>query len=288
MQTQAEARPTLADAQRFSDPPTPRAEQRRANVAAPPAGVNPAARRRAERLAAASHRRPLWSALTTTYYHLGRLASQTARYLPLRIEVVRPELVRRQGPFILAVTHLSHLEPCIVSMVVERKIDWIARLEFYRWFVFRAKLALLDAIPVNRFGVPVSAIRTALERLRCGRIVGIFPEGGVTAGRDFVCRGGPMKRGACLLSIRSGVPIIPCVVLGTHELNAVGPWIPFKTIPFRRTPLWMAFGEPIEPPRGEMKSRDARTQQAAALQQAFAGLYAELRERFEIPEESVP
>ena len=47
----------------------------------------------------------------------------------------------------------------------------------------------------------------------------LFPEGGVVKGPATVCRGGPIKKGACVIAQRAGVPIIPCVVLGTHRLN---------------------------------------------------------------------
>src|SRR5687768_15431933 len=93
--------------------------------------------------------------------------------LSIKGEVIRPHLAERAGGYVLAVTHLSHLEPFVLTILVRRKIDWMARVEFYRWRPFAWMLRAMDAFPVNRFGVPVRAIRTAIERARAGRIVGI-------------------------------------------------------------------------------------------------------------------
>ena len=68
-----------------------------------------------------------------------------------------PGTLKREGGYILAPTHISHLEPFILSVIVKRKIDWMARVEFFRWRLFRWCLYRFDAFPVNRFGVPVSA-----------------------------------------------------------------------------------------------------------------------------------
>lgn len=212
-------------------------------------------------------------------YVVGNFFSKWIYALSIRGIVLRRELPERPGGYLLAPTHISHLEPFILSALVRRKIDWMARIEFYRWRIFRWFLYRFDAFPVNRFGVPVSAVRTAIARAKQGRVVGIFPEGGVAMGADSVCRGGPMKRGVCLVSMRANVPIIPCVILGTHELNKFDPWVPF-----RRATLWIAFGEPIHPP--DLATHKAgREQLARQLGDAYCALYRELCQRYDIPEE---
>ena len=219
-------------------------------------------------------------------YAVSRFLGRWIYALSIKGEILRPELPERPGGYVLAVTHLSHLEPFVVATLVRRKVDWMARVEFYRYRVFAKMLYMVDAFPVNRFGVPVSAIRTAIARARAGRVVGIFPEGGVATGKESACRGGPIKQGVCLVAIRAGVPIVPCVVLGTHTLNEIGPWLPF-----RRARLWIAFGEPIEPPASVQDPRDrkaARRAMSRRLGDAFCSLYNELRERYNIPDTSIP
>jgi 1-acyl-sn-glycerol-3-phosphate acyltransferase len=91
-----------------------------------------------------------------------------------------------------------------------------------------------------------------------------------------------------VISRRAGVPIIPVVFLGGHVLMKVAPWFPFRTIPFRRTPLYIAYGRPIEPVTDETCPRRARHRQAEALRAEFRRLYADLRERFDIDDAWVP
>jgi len=200
----------------------------------------------------------------------------------MNVHTVRPEAAEREGGYVLAATHLSHLEPICLGVLLRRKVDFMARIEFFRWRLAAAYLWLCDAFPVNRFGRPVEAIRTAIARARAGRVVGIFPEGGVAVGAASVCRGGPIKMGACVVARRAGVPIIPCVVIGTHTLNRPLPWIPY-----RRGNLWIIFGKPVEPCQAG-SPREARRAMAAELREEFGALYRELRATFPIPDEEVP
>ena len=216
-------------------------------------------------------------------YAVGQVVGRCVCALGVRATVVRPALAERPGGYVLAVTHLSHLEPFLVGSLIRRKVDWMARLEFFRWRAFAAWLYAMDSFPVDRFGVPVSAIRTAVARARAGRAIGIFPEGGVVTGSESACRGGPIKGGASLVAVRAGVPIVPCVVLGTHALNEVGPWLPFG-----RGRVWVAFGEAIDPPRDIPDRKAARRAMSRQLGDAFCSLYAELRERYDIPESAIP
>jgi 1-acyl-sn-glycerol-3-phosphate acyltransferase len=217
-------------------------------------------------------------------YRVGTTLGRGIRFMSLRVHVVRPEAAEREGPYLLACTHLSHLEPFILSTVVRRKLDWMARIEFYTYRIFGALMHWVDAFGVRRFGVPVSAIRTAIDRLQKGQCVAICPEGGVAQGMNSVMRGGPIKRGVCLLSCRTGVPILPCVMLGTDKLNCVRPWIPYK-----RGTLWIAFGQRlVHPPADEPDRRKARTLMAEALTREFVMLYNELCETHGIADGDVP
>jgi 1-acyl-sn-glycerol-3-phosphate acyltransferase len=217
------------------------------------------------------------------FYRLNWLHGKWIWNASISAKIVRPELVDREDAFILATTHLSHLEPFLASIVLRRKIDWMTRIEFFKYRVFAILLKWNDAFAVNRQGVPVSAIRSAIARLRQGRVVGICPEGGVAIGDRSACRGGALKRGAALLAQRTGAPIIPCVLLGTHKLNAVGPWVPF-----RRGRLWIAFGEPIYADPSATDRKSERERVTEILREKFQVLYRELLGRYQISDSDVP
>lgn len=200
----------------------------------------------------------------------------------LRIGTLGLHHARRPGGYVLACSHLSHLDPFCISGVLPRSIGWMARIEFYRRRWAAWALGALHAFPVNRQGVPVRAIKTALARLERGEVVGLFPEGEIKGRGESVLFGGAIKRGVCLLSQRSGCPVLPCVVLGTDRLNAVDPWLPRL-----RGRLWIACGELIEPVAG-LDPRAARAEMALRIEQSMAVLYAQLRDTYGLDDTVVP
>jgi len=215
------------------------------------------------------------SPLSRFVYRTCWLAGRWVQLNTMRVEVVNRQVLRLPGGYQLACTHLSHLEPFILGILARRPIDWMTRIEFYRhpvatWFLMR-----FAAIPVRRQGVSASAVRTAIARVNEGRVVGICPEGGVANGPASACRGGRVKRGVGLIAVRTGRPVIPCVILGSHALMKVGPWLPF-----RRGRLWVAFGEPIYPPAHADSRRSARESVAVELEAAFQRLFHQLIDRY--------
>jgi 1-acyl-sn-glycerol-3-phosphate acyltransferase len=135
---------------------------------------------------------------------------------------------------------------------------------------------------VNRQGVPVRAIREALARLHGGEVVGVFPEGEIKAGAESVLRGGPIKRGVCLLAQHSGRPVLPCLILGTEKFNALDPWLPFL-----RGRLWVVCGEFIEPVVNPSR-RAARAEMAARIESALRQLYLDTRREFALDDSILP
>src|SRR6266581_3681476 len=86
----------------------------------------------------------------------------------------------------------------------------------------------------------------------------------------------PRRPGAATLAHIARVPILPCVIVGSDRLYAKRSWLPF-----RRTPIWIAFGDPISD-FPELRKSDARERIEHKLTAAFKSLYAELRERFQL------
>lgn len=158
----------------------------------------------------------------------------------------------------------------------------MARIEFYRRKWTRSLLGAVHAFPVNRQGVPVSAIKTAIGRLKAGEVVGVFPEGEIKEGQESVLRGASIKRGVCLLAARANCPVLPCVILGTDKLNAIDPWLPA-----RRGRIWIACGEFIEPVQG-LSKHAARAEMAAKIEAAMVELYARLRREYGLEDSILP
>ena len=214
-----------------------------------------------------------------------RAASMSMRLLfgyAARIHVLRHENADRDGAFLLASNHISHFDPLIISSVVRRKIDWMAMAEFFPTPLLGHFLRAVDAFPADRHRADRKTIRTAIERLKQGRIVGVFPEGGIRDGARSLLEGAPLRAGASTLAHMASVPIVPCVIVGSDRLYSAKRWLPL-----RRAPIWIAFGDPISPSRDLEKSA-ARHRMEQELAMAFKILYREVRERFSLTSDDLP
>jgi len=198
------------------------------------------------------------------------------------VHVVRRENANRDGGFLLATNHISHFDPFIISSVVRRKIDWMAMAEFFPLPLLGFLLRAVDAFPADRNRADRRTIRTAIERLKDGRIVGLFPEGGIRDGARSLLEGAPLRPGASTLAHLAGVPILPCVILGSDRLYSKKRWLPL-----RRTPIWIAFGNPI-PHFPDLEKPAARACIEQELAAAFKLLYVELREKFSLTPDELP
>jgi 1-acyl-sn-glycerol-3-phosphate acyltransferase len=220
--------------------------------------------------------------IKTLSYRAGKLLVRLVLDCVTRIRVIRPENADRAGGFLLAANHISHFDPFIISSVIRRKIDWMTMAEFFQPPVLGYPLRAIDAFPVNRDRADRKSIRTAIERLKKGRIVGLFPEGGIRDGARSLLEGAPLRPGASTLAHIAGVPILPCVVLGSDRLYSTKRWLPL-----RRTPIWIAFGKPISH-FPELAKSEARQRIESELAFSFKNLYAELREKFRLTADDLP
>src|SRR5947209_17280850 len=199
-----------------------------------------------------------------------------------RIYVVDCEHINRTGGFLLASNHISHFDPPIISSVARRKIDWMAMAEFFPIPGVGHFLRAVVAFAAARDRADRKTIRTAIERLKDGRAVGVFPEGGIRDGARSLLEGAPVRAGASTLAHLAGVPIVPCVILGSDRLYAKRSWLPM-----RRTPVWIGFGKAISNYH-ELEKSAARERIEAELTAAFQKIYTELREKFRLRADDLP
>ena len=183
---------------------------------------------------------------------------------------------------VLAVVHASHLDPLVVSTVYSRRVGWMSRIEFYGSAASRAFLQAIGAFAVDRRAPGLSPVREAARRLAAGEVVGIFPEGEIATGSGSVCRGGEIKDGAMYLSALTGCAVVPVLVLGSHTLTRVGPWMPA-----RRGRLWVRVGRPLSA-GSQARRQPARRDESARLADGFRALFTEARDAWNLPEDVLP
>lgn len=152
------------------------------------------------------------------------------------ISVVGDEHLPADGPFIVAANHFSHLDPPFIGFNAKRDIRFLAVDELFgRSRLFDLTMKYYAAIPLDRDGYPIAAMRAAIDHLESGEAIGLFPEG------RRVERWGvdDPKRGAAWLSWMTGAPLIPTAIYGTqHSLSPIDRG-------FNRTAVRLWYCEPL-------------------------------------------
>jgi 1-acyl-sn-glycerol-3-phosphate acyltransferase len=189
----------------------------------------------------------------------------------VRFHTVHRARLPRRGALILACNHIAYFDPPFLVAVTPRMIDWMAMAELFRHRLGGGLLRTMGSFPVDRAKADRQAVKTALERLRMGRVVGIFPEGGIREGVDSVLREGKIRPGVGALAQLSGEPTVPCVILESDRLAEVRNWRPWKPVK-----VWVIYGEPM---RCESREKRARVEFEAGLERRLKALGVELRAR---------
>lgn len=193
-----------------------------------------------------------------------------------RLESHGTQLLPR-GPWILACNHLSHFDPPLVAGAMDCSLDFLAMRELFRpaWFGFLLKKC--GVIPVGRGQVDTAALKEVLLRLKQGRIVGLFPEGGLRAGQSSVLEGSPLKEGISLLAAKAGCPVRPAVIVGSDQLYVARNWL-------RRPRVVVAVGAPLAAPC----AGGDRKLWIKQLAEAMRRLYQEVKIRHALEPEVLP
>lgn len=148
------------------------------------------------------------------------------------------EKIPASGPLIVVGNHVSYLDPVYIGAMLPRRIHFMAKQEIFQSAVMRFLLDIAGAFPVNREKPEIQTMRTALNYLKSGEMVGIFPEGGRRQGNSF----DELKQGAAYLAVKSNCPVVPVLIEGTEQaLPKGGVWI-------KPVPVKLDVGQILYPP----------------------------------------
>jgi 1-acyl-sn-glycerol-3-phosphate acyltransferase len=147
------------------------------------------------------------------------------------------EYVPRSGAALIAANHISFLDPPTVGTAVRyRRTYYFAKQELFTNWFFGGLIRKCYAFPVDREGDDKEAFRHAIDLLKAGELLTVFPEGGRSPDGTLQ----PFGRGAALIAARAGAPIIPCALSGTDEL------LPRHAKRLHRGYIQVGFAPPIE------------------------------------------
>ncbi|WP_175408374.1 1-acyl-sn-glycerol-3-phosphate acyltransferase [Streptomyces sp. TRM64462] len=151
--------------------------------------------------------------------------------------------VPEHGAAIVAGNHLSFSDHFLMPAVLRRRITFLAKQEYFTGPGLRGRLTAAffrsaGQIPVDRSGKEAgqAAIREGLGVLGRGELLGVYPEG--TRSHDGRLYKG--KVGVAVMALKAGVPVVPCAMVGTFEIQPPG-----KVLPKIRR-VTIRFGEPLD------------------------------------------
>lgn len=163
-----------------------------------------------------------------------------------RVEGV--EHIPKKGGAILAANHASYLDPPLLGAAAPRPVHFMAKKELFGLPILKTILPAINAYPVARGKPDRAAIRAAYEILSQGGLFALFPEGTRSRTGELL----PAKRGAALIALRAGAPVIPVGIVGADRIMPPGSRLP------RFPRLTVRFGRPLDlEPAREMPDKEA-------------------------------
>ncbi|MFE2432206.1 lysophospholipid acyltransferase family protein [Streptomyces sp. NPDC059373] len=153
------------------------------------------------------------------------------------------ENIPDEGAAIVAGNHLSFSDHFLMPAILPRRITFLAKQEYFTGPGIKGRLVAAffrsaGQIPVDRSGGKAgeNALREGLGVLGRGELLGIYPEG--TRSHDGRLYKG--RVGVAKMALGAQVPVIPCAMVGTFEIQPAGRLVP------RIRRVTIRFGKPLE------------------------------------------
>jgi 1-acyl-sn-glycerol-3-phosphate acyltransferase len=174
--------------------------------------------------------------MTRTYRVALGIATPTVRRWG-RLQVEGVENIPAEGPLLIVGNHDSYWDPVVIGIaaIKHRQIRALSKSSLWKVKGLNKVLDGMGQIPIERGSGDAGALDRAIEELRAGSCIGIFPEGTRSLGRPLRPRSGLGR----LVAAVPEVVVVPTAVTGSVDI----------TRPFRRPRLHVRFLPPAEGPR---------------------------------------
>ncbi len=139
------------------------------------------------------------------------------------------------GPVILAPNHRAHVDPPYLALISPRPIYFMGKEELFHVPILRQIITRVGAFPVRRGAADRAALRHAVDLIKGGAAVLIFPEG--TRSEDGQL--GIAEKGFALIARQTGAAIIPIAIEGTERMLPKGAKL------IRRSRVRVTIGKPL-------------------------------------------
>ena len=141
------------------------------------------------------------------------------RAVGVRVRVTGLERIP-SGTCLFVANHTSSADAPAVVGAIPRRIAILLKQSLFRYPIVGQAFQLAQFIPVDRakHDSAVASVEKAVDAMRSGQSFLIYPEG--TRSPDGRLQ--EFKKGAVVLAIKAGVPIVPMVCSGAHLVMRKG------------------------------------------------------------------
>lgn len=170
------------------------------------------------------------------FYAFARLVTRAIFAVLYDVRFEGRENIPQTGGGLVVCNHRFLKDPVVLAHAFSRRqLHFMSKAEWFQNKPLGLLLGSLGAFPINRGEGDFDAIGHAVELVRQGHLVGIFPEG--TRNRT----GGPMKpkSGTAFIARQTGADIVPCALLFGERRGfrskitvKIGPVIPYQELGF--------------------------------------------------------
>ena len=127
--------------------------------------------------------------------------------------IINAEAIPKEGPILIVGNHKHLFDQCLAIIATKRVIHYMAKKEYWdspktRWF-----FNMVGCIPVNRQIHDSNAKEAAIEILKNGGAIGLFPEGTRNKTKEFLL---PFKFGAVSMAQKTNATLVPFGIAGDY------------------------------------------------------------------------
>ena len=142
--------------------------------------------------------------------------------------IVNKELIPKKGPILIVGNHKQLFDQCLPIISTKRPVFYMAKKEYWDSWKTAWFFNLAGCIPVNRSIKDSDAKNAAVEVLKNGGAIGLFPEGTRNKTKEFLL---PFKFGAVSMAQKTNAMLVPFGTTGEYK--------------FRSKNLTVRFGKPF-------------------------------------------
>ncbi len=148
-------------------------------------------------------------------------ADMASALIGLKVAITGEEYLRSPRPAVFILNHQSNADGFLVAKLIRRDIAYLGKKELSRQpirgrLMQMGGLVLVDRKNTSTANRAAQALTDAIRK--DGRSVAIFPEG--TRSHSTTLR--PFKKGAFLVALRAGVPVVPIVLHNSIDAQPRG------------------------------------------------------------------